>query len=812
MRKIEFNFGWRYCDNSGSGGPFGGMPQMREVDLPHDASIGEGRVPDCPNGSAAGFFLNGDYLYEKDFQVPAKDKGKDYIVEFQGIYMNSQVFVNGNFAGKCSYGYTDFYLDITRYLDYGADNRIQVYIKTGMCQTTRWYAGSGIYRYAYLYTGGETHLKPAALRVTTLRAKEGEAVLSLSGEAKLSVPSNDAAVNLQIVDADGNTVAAACADVDAQGAFAAEIQVASPCLWSPQTPALYKLKAELLVKGDKADEDGISFGIRTLEVIPGKGFLLNGEEILLRGGCMHHDNGLLGCADYRDAAYRKVRIMKEAGFNAIRSAHNPVSPHILQACDELGMMVMEESFDTWHTTKSQYDYVAWFDENWRFDLEMLVKKDYNHPSVVMYAIGNEIQELDTLQGQEQNRQMAEYLHALDGTRPVTNAVNGMFIAMKHMEEILAEIMRGKDSGVDTSDMEINNMMTVLDTHMDEIMRHHYIGDMLDEIAKPLDISGYNYMHGRYETDTAKYPERVIVGSETRPNSIAGNWEMVKRLPNVIGDFVWCGWDYLGESGVGKVEYPPNVSEGMYGGYPWYIGYCGDIDICGDRRPQSYYREIVWGLREKPFIAVQTPVHYGETPVVSNWSWSDSSQSWTWPGYEGKPVRVEVYSDADEIELQVNGVSVGKKPVGEETAYMAVFDITYDPGEMKAVAYRDGRPTAEDSIRTASEITKLQVECDREGSEADGESLVYLNISATDAAGRLNMFNQKKVAIKVEGDAMLLGFGSADPHTAENFYDPVRTTFYGKLQAVLRAPRSAGETTVTFTCDGIEPVAYKVQFR
>ena len=812
MKKIKFNFGWRYCDNSGSGGPFGGMPEMKAVDLPHDASIVEARTPDCPNGSAAAFYLNGDYLYEKNFQVLAEDEGKSYVVEFEGIYMNSQVFVNGNYAGKCSYGYTDFYLDITEYLNYGSDNLIQVYIKSGMCQTTRWYAGSGIYRDASLYVGARTHLEPASIKAVTVSADAEKALLKICGDAVISEGSGDVSVNIQITDSEGNAVANARAAVDAKGVYSADVTVAAPSLWSVDTPSLYEMKAELLVNGEVIDEDETTFGIRTLEVVSGKGFLLNGEEVLLRGGCVHHDNGLLGCAEYDDAAYRRVKIMKEAGFNAIRSAHNPISSSILRACDRLGMLVMDESFDTWHTTKSQYDYVSYFDANWKFDLEMLVKKDFNHPSVVMYAIGNEIQELDTKQGQDQNRQMTEYLKSLDSTRPVTNAVNGMFTAMKHMDEILAEIMKGQDSGVDTNDMEINNMMTILDTHMDDIMRHHYIGDMLAEIAKPLDISGYNYMHGRYEKDVEAYPNRVIVGSETRPNSAANNWNLVKKLPNVIGDFVWTGWDYIGESGVGKVEYAPNVSHGMYGDYPWYIAYCGDIDICGNRRPQSYYREIVWGLRKEPYIAVVTPVHYGEKPIVSNWSWSDSTENWTWPGYEGKPVKVEVYADADEVELLINGISAGKKPAGAEVAFTAVFDITYTPGEVKAVAYREGNAISEYSIKTAAEATTLQVACDYLEAAADGESLIYLDISVVDAAGLLNMSDPRKVAIKVDGDAALLGFGSADPHTEENFYDSVRTTFNGRLQAILRAPKVAGETTVTLTADGMEPVVQKILFK
>lgn len=801
MQKRNFNFDWTYCSLGGDGGPFAGPPKKYAVDLPYDVAITQPRTPDCPNGSAAGFALTGDYQFEKVFQIPEEDAGKSCIIEFEGVYMNAQVYVNGEYAGKNAYGYTDFYLDITELVHPG-DNLIQVNAMAGMNNTSRWYTGSGIYRNVNLYVGDKTCLAPSGLRVSTVSI-EDKAVLKVTGEVKGQDGPLTAA--LTVADPNGKEAAAATAEVT-DGAFAAEIEVAAPALWSPDSPVLYTLKAAL----SSGDEDIVEFGIRTVEVVSSKGLLLNGEVIKLRGGCVHHDNGLIGASEYDDAAWRRVAKMKEAGFNAIRSAHNPISPSMLRACDHLGVMVMEETFDTWHTSKSPYDYTLFFDDNWKFDLEMIVKKDFNHPSVIMYAVGNEIQELDMKTGQEMNRKLAETLRGLDPTRIVTNAVNGMFIAMKHMEEIMGEILAGQKSGVDTDGpMEINNMMTMLDTYMDDIMRHHYIGDMLEAISEPLDVTGYNYMHGRYDGDTEKYPNRIIVGSETRPNSIAYNWSEVEKLPNVIGDFVWTGWDYLGEAGVGKVEY--GQFTGMYGGYPWLAAYCGDFNLLGNRRSQSYFRQIVWGLRKAPYIAVQKPEHYGDKPFMSNWGWSDALNNWTWPGFEGKPIVVEVYSDADEVELLVNGEGLGKKPAGKSADYTAIYELTYAPGSVKAIAYKDGQVVGEEVLETAAPASKLQITPDRTASPADGQSLVYLDIATVDEAGRLNESVPFKVAIEVSGDAVLLGYGSADPKTEEHFFDKERTTFQGRLQAILRAPKTPGKATVTLKSDGLAEAQLEVTF-
>jgi len=810
MKKINFNFDWDVSDISDSSNIFGEKPKPQRVNLPHDAMILGKRSEDCPNGNSSGFFWNSDYLYEKTFYVPEKEDKKTFILEFEGIYMNAQIWVNHNYIDKCDYGYTDFYLNITDWVIPDEENLIQVYTKASMNKTTRWYSGTGIYRDVNLHIGPDTYFEPDGVRILTARIEAGEAKLEIFGKIAKANEFKALSVKIDIVDEKTEQIVKATEVPVAQnGAFGANLIIKSPKLWSVDTPDLYRAELRLIKREMDVDQDSVKFGIRTIEAVSQKGLLINGVKTKLRGGCIHHDNGPIGAAEYDDAAYRRIRIMKEAGFNAIRSAHNPISKSLLRACDKLGMMVMDESFDTWHTAKSEFDYTLFFDKNWRFDLEMMVKKDFNHPSVIMYTFGNEIQELDTLQGQKQNRMMADFLRSMDPTRLTSNAVNGMFTALKHIDEILPEIDRA--DSVNTDNMEINNMMTVLDENMGAIMRHRYISEMLEPITDALDVACYNYMDGRYETDAEKYPHRIIVGSEARPSSIAKNWRMVKNLPNVFGDFVWAGWDYIGEAGTGKVDYTMDASQGMYGAYPWYLANCGDIDICGRRRPQSYYREIVWGLRKKPYIVVGRPEHYQQPSIMNNWSWFDGVSSWTWPGYEGKPVQIEVYADADEAELLINGMPVGRKTAGEDSGFKAVFDTIYEPGKIEAVTYKQGKVVSDTMLETALGERQLYAICDKECTPADGQSLVYIDVDVVDKNGIYDKSASDKVDIVVDGTAELLGYGNSDPKSMENFYDKTRTLYDGHLTAVLRAPREPGEAVVSFRSDRMPAVSVKLTF-
>ena len=567
--------------------------------------------------------------------------------------------------------------------------------------------------------------------------------------------------------------------------------VQHPRLWSPDHPSLHTATVDLGV----GEPTVVTFGIRTVTVDPRKGLRINGEPVLLRDACLHSDNGPLGAAAIGRADERRIELLKEAGFNAIRTAHNPASPAMLDACDRLGMLVMDEAFDMWTRFKTPYDYAAEFPQWWAADLEAMVAKDRNHASVIMYSIGNEIAEVGTPHGARWARRMAEHVRALDPTRLVTNGINP-FLAVIDEVPAIAEESGG-----------LNEMMAAEGGPFAVVSASESAGRRTAESSAPLDVLGLNYAESRYVIDQDLFPHRVIVGSETFPSQIGRLWPMVRDAPNVIGDFTWTGWDYLGEVGIGATAYAedPDAVPGLEREYPYLTAWCGDLDITGWRRPVSYYREIVFGLRAEPYIAVQRPEHHGHTITMqSPWGWSDSVSSWTWPGFEGQPVVVEVYADADEVALLLDGVEVSRATVGERHPMMATLEIAYRAGELTAVAYRDGGEVGRTSIATATTPARLTATADRTDLRNDDADLAFVAVELRDDNGVLITTADRAVTVEVEGAGVLAGMCSANPKTAERFDADTWRTFDGRALAVVR-PSATGEVVVTVSADGLGPV-------
>jgi hypothetical protein len=522
-----------------------------------------------------------------------------------------------------------------------------------------------------------------------------------------------------------------------------------------------------------------------------RGFRVNGKTVNLRGACIHHDSGLIGAATYDDAHLRQVRILKEAGFNAIRMSHHPAVPALLRACDKLGMYVMDECFDMWDRCKSNYDYGLYFNEWWESDVSAMVKNDYNHPSVILYSIGNEIPEIGTDHGAKICHDISSKIKSLDDSRFTLASINGVFAAGDDVGQIVKDVVAdlSKEGKIEGN---VNDFMTLMDGHLDEIVVHDAISKRLEKASAGVDIAGYNYMTARYEPDGEKYPNRIIVGSETYPPEIARNWGLVKKLSHVIGDFTWTGWDYIGEAGVGIPAY--SWGEGGFGaGFPSQLAYSGDIDITGFRRPASYYREVVFGLRTEPYIAVQNPRKYGEFLIKTPWVISDSVSSWTYDGCEGKPVIVEVYAPGTEVELIVNGKSQGKKPSGEAADYRTIFETVYEPGKVESVVYDNGKEIGRTELITASGEEKLVLSC--EETAADSE-LIYIQASLSDIAGNIDTDHDRKIKLMVEGGAEAIGFGSGNPKPSYNFNEGVTETFNGRAQIILKRTGEAKEIKVT----------------
>ncbi|MFE6820947.1 glycoside hydrolase family 2 TIM barrel-domain containing protein [Streptomyces sp. NPDC057690] len=810
MIRTSFNDGWQvrpkvnpFAELSGSVVPF--MP----VRVPHDAMIEQGRT--APGGevtmetAGGAYFPGGVFEYRKTFSVPEEYRGKRIFVEFEGVYRDATVYINGDYAGQRPYGYSHFRIDADRFLRFGEENVIRVEARAH--RDSRWYTGAGIYRDTWLLVGEVVRIVPDSLHVTTPDIDSSRAVVEIVTEvANDSVEVRTLPVATEIADAAGHAVASDISKVTVLPGESTTVRqrlyVASPALWSTETPTLYECRVTLA----DVDEEAVAFGIRTLQLDPQHGLRVNGQTVNLRGACVHHDNGVLGAATYARAEERRVEILKDAGFNAIRISHQPMSKAMLDACDRVGMLVVDEAFDVWTSGKTEFDYSLNFPEWWERDIEAMVAKDFNHPSVIMYSIGNEIPETGSPFGAAWGRRLAEKVRSLDPTRYVTNAVNGLLAVMSELGTLRQQrLEQAAQQGAG-----INTLMADAGDAMGAINSSQLVTERTQESYAVLDVAGMNYAEARYALDRELFPNRIILGTETYPTRIDGIWGMVEQNGHVIGDFTWTGWDYLGEVGIGRPQYA--TEEGRRHAhnapYPYLVAGCGDIDITGHRRPASYYREIVYGLRNEPYIAVRRPEHHGRTWAGSPWAWSDTVSSWTWPGFEGAPVTVDVYSDADEVELISNGNSLGRQPVGADHRFRVGFETVYAPGHLVAVAYRDGLETGRTSLRSAEGPLRLIAAAERESVRAKGGDLVYVSLSLLDAEGTCHTGADRMVSLEVSGAAELIAFGSADPSTEERFDGTAHTTYEGRALAVL-CPTGPGKIHLSASAPGCEPAVMVV---
>ena len=810
MLEQRWNEDWKFWVDKDSFALVWDIPEIaRNITLPHDAMIEKPAHADSLNGGNTGFRDGDIYTYVKMLHAPEEYKEKTVTLKFEGVYMNAFVYVNGQLAAKNPFGYTTFYAPLNDFLKYGEDNEIRVQVRAGAMTNSRWYSGTGIYRDVYLLESGLTHIVPEGVQVKTENADDAYATLKVATELenKTAVP-QDLIIETVIKDNEENVVAKECTSATI---FAGEnrtlkqrILVENPKLWSAENPKLYTFETKVYENTEAKellDEAVDTFGIRTLSVDAKRGFRVNGKTVNLRGGCIHHDSGLLGAATYEDAQYRQILKMKEAGFNAIRMSHHPMAPAMLRACDEIGMYVMDETFDMWNRLKSNYDYGLYFQEWWEKDVTAMVRKDYNHPSVVLYSVGNEIPEIGTDKGAQTCQELSDKIRSLDDTRYTLASINGVFAAGDKVDQIVADVVAGL-SAEGKLDGNVNDFMTLMDGHLDEIVVHKTISERLDKACAGVDIAGYNYMTARYEQDGTAYPNRVIVGSETYPPEIARNWDLVERLPYVIGDFTWTGWDYIGEAGVGIPAY--KWGEGGFGaGFPAQLAYPGDFDITGFRRPASYYREAVFGLRKKPYIAVQNPTHYGEFLIKTPWVISDATASWNWDGMEGKPAIVEVYAQGNEVELLLNGMSLGKKAAGKEAGFRTLFETTYEPGILTAISYENGQEIGRSELATAGTERALCVEKEEYvGLKNAKQELVFVQVEMRDQNGVLAADDNQKITLSVDGEVEVLGFGSGNPKPNYNFNEGTTELFGGRAQIIVKKPEDKATLTVTAE-NGIE---------
>ena len=776
---LDFCKGWTFCKEGRKPIP---------VDLPHDAMITEPRDGGCRNGVNSGYFPGGKYIYEKIFDLDAAMIGKSIELHFEGVYQNCSIYVGDRFAGSHRYGYTAFDVDISNFVKAGS-NTVRVEVDNSLEPNCRWYSGSGIYRPVTLVIREKNHISQVHLETVDIHPARIKVDVQTTQESEVLVEVYE---NKRLV---------------AKGAPGV-LEIPEAKLWSAETPFLYKI----LVKTD-TDERVLSFGIRKLEWDAKQGLRVNGERILLRGGCIHHDHGVLGACEYYDAECRRIRILKENGFNALRIAHNPASQITLDVCDELGMYVMNETFDGWYIPKTYHDYSRWFVDDWKQDLTAMVESSRNHPCVIMYSHGNEVTETASKRGAEVCRELTEFIHSLDNTRPVTAGVNvllNVYIKMgmgvyKDKGDYKPEPLprKGGYKEKKTGSAFFNAMAQKLGPLMFFMSKGSKGDKACLGAADGLDVLGLNYASSRYDEDVRKYPGRLMVGSETMVADLPYNWERVKRNPQVLGDFVWSAWDYLGEACIGDWTYH------SYKGLPLLAGQ-GMIDITGKPLASMYFMQIVWGLRKEPFIGVRPLNHAKEAPSTGAWQFTNAIDSWSWQGYEGEKAVVEVYADAAAVRLILNGQEIGTKNIKK---FKAMFKLPYAPGTLTAEALdAQGKVISKHSLITAGEETVLTAIPEKTMLHAVSQELCYLPIEFTDQAGNLKPFFEQRVDIEVEGTVSLAGFGSALCKTNEVFHENHHDSYRGRCLAVLRAGDAPGKGTVTVKSAGVKPVTIEVEVK
>ena len=801
MQPTNFNDGWayRHLARSGETGE-----QWIPVSIPHDAMLSEPRSPLAASGLNSGWFEGRDYEYVRRFTPGAELAGHRMLLEFEGVYHNAEVWVNGEKRAFRPYGYTNFYVDLTDCARVGESNEIRVIARNADQPNSRWYSGAGIYRPVVLWTAPAGHITVNGLAVRTIGAD------AETGHARIAVDVETNAagdVEIMIPEAGVDTAGPCVAGVNTF-----EIDVEDARLWSPEHPDLYRATARFTADGAaESDTASATFGIRTLEWSD-RGLLVNGSRVILQGACIHHDNGVLGACAYADAEERKIRLMKANGYNAIRSAHNPCSKAMLDACDRLGVLVMDEYIDHWYIHKTQHDYVDYFDEWWRRDLEDMVAKDRNHPSVVLYSTGNEVSETAQKRGIALTREMTEYLHALDGTRPVTCGVNiffnflssigfGQYSDKKAAKEAeKAEKRRASGQAADrhkaVGSEFFNNMAGLLGA---DFMKTGAALPFCDWVTRDafaaMDVAGYNYGIKRYGHDLRKYPRRLILGSETFCSDAYEFRELAKREPRLIGDFVWSGMDYLGETGVGAWEYedyaPPRVE------YGWLTAGSGRVDLTGRPLGEAYYTRVALEQSTGPFIAVRPVNHTGDRHSPSAWKMSDAIDSWSWNGCEGRKAEVEVYARAAEVALLLNGREVGRRALRNDC--IARFPCEYEPGVLEAVAYdSDGREVNRGRLVSAGGDTRLDA-----GIEYLGGELAFVRVRYTDANETTKPLERGILTATIDGAGKddLLGFGCAAPYNKIGFLSGKTDTYYGEALAVVRRSGRSDGGTVLHVTDG-----------
>lgn len=765
QRTLLFDDNWKFS--------LGDIPQAknlnfddktwRSLDLPHDWSI-EGKISsDNPTRGAGGYFPAGIGWYRKTFNVPTSLKGKRVSIYFEGVYMNSEVFINGKSLGTYPYGYSSFMYDLTPYLDFSKENILSVKVDNSQQQNCRWYSGSGIYRHVWMTVTDELHIAHQGAGITTPEITAEKATVAVKVKIKNeSKTAQQFTLNTQLFDDKARKSGNAKLKVDLAAGDEKEVEqtivVSKPQLWDLEKPHLYKIQIQILKENKITDQITKTFGIRSIKFTVENGFQLNGKTIKLNGGCVHHDNGILGAAAYDRAEERKSEMMKSAGFNAIRTSHNPPSETFLDACDRLGILIIDEAFDGWKESKTAHDYASIFNDWWQRDLESMIARDRNHPSIIMWSIGNEIIERKSPDAIQTAKMMAVCIRKIDNTRPITSA------------------------------------MTTWDKDW----------EIFDPLFAAHDIGGYNYQLHRAPADHARVPSRVIVQTESYPRDAFENWKLVQQNNYIIGDFVWTALDYLGESGIGRWFYNGEKRGEHWEGelFPWHGAYCGDVDLTGWRKPISHYRSMLYNENEKLYMAVREPNVENLEIKETMWSVWPTWESWNWPGFEHKNIEVEVYSKYPEVRLYLNDKLIGEEKTSQEQQFKAKFAVPYSSGTLRAAGVISGKEVEFKTLKTADNPVKIKLTADRKIILANGQDLSYITVEVTDKNGNIVPNAANKLQFDIEGEGTIAGVGNANLKDIDQYAGNNCKVWNGRAQVIIKSTHKKGNIILKASSSGL----------
>ena len=772
-RKQLFDYDWKFFlgDTSEAKSMEFNDENWRKLDLPHDWSI-EGKIHSKnPTKGAGGYFPAGIGWYRKTFRAPDVWKNKKTAIYFEGVYMNSEVFINGKSLGVHPYGYTSFSYDLTSYLIFGKENVIAVRVDNSQQVNSRWYSGSGIYRHVWMMITNPVHVAHWGTAISTPEVSTKKATVMVKTMVK-NETSTSQSVFIKIILWNKNSKNAANDQVrielpaNSEKEITQNIYVSNPLLWTPETPYIYQAQVQVLKDKKVVDDTKTGFGIRSIKFTVENGFQLNGKTVKINGGCVHHENGCLGSAAFDRAEERKIELLKAGGFNAVRTSHNPPSEAFLDACDKLGLLVMDESFDCWKIGKNNNDYSKFFNLWWKRDLEAMVLRDRNHPSVFMWSIGNEIPERGDHSAIETAKLLVTAIKKIDTVRPITSAI----------------VNNGKDW-----------------SKFDTLMAVH-------------DVAGYNYNLWSAPDDHKRVPSRIIVHTESYPKDAFTNWKLVQENNYVIGDFVWTAIDYLGEAGIGRTYYSGETPGENWDNdmFPIHAAYCGDIDLIGWRKPISHYRSMLYNDNEKLYMAVREPAPEPLEIKETWWSVYPTWESWTWPGFEGKTIQVEVYSKYPKVQLYMNNKLIGEQTTTRDQQFKATFKVSYSIGQLKAVGMENGKEIDSIVLQTAGDAAKIKLTADRKEIRANGQDLSYITVEITDKDGIIQPNAANRLNFKIDGPGVIVGVDNANIKDTDPYVGNTRKAWKGRALVVIKSTRNAGDIKLTVESPILDETAINIK--